>query len=131
MARYDISRLLSRPCGRPRQVWDINPPQRIILYAQRDLAKHWEWSLSGVNRHLARFAEGPNLREKPAGQLEDGSMKSPRSPIADFDTKIETLHDSAKELLKNVSKVVDENDEPKVYIIIPLRKKAVQNKVEY
>ena len=58
-------------------------------------------------------------------------MKSPRSPIADFDTKIETLYDSAKELLKNVSKVVGENDEPKVYIIIPLRKKAVQNKVEY
>ena len=52
--------------------------------------------------------------KKPAGQLEDDSIKSPRSPIADFDTKIETLYDSAKGILENSSKIVDENGEPKV-----------------
>ena len=52
--------------------------------------------------------------KKPAGQLEDDSIKSPRSPIADFDTKIETLYDSAKGILENSSKIVDENGEPMV-----------------
>ena len=43
--------------------------------------------------------------KKPAGQLEDGSIKSPRSPIADFDTKIETLYDSAKDIVRAFSAV--------------------------
>lgn len=33
-----------------------------FYYSQRYLAKRWAWSLTRVNRHLARLAEGPNPR---------------------------------------------------------------------
>lgn len=52
--------------------------------------------------------------KKSAGQLEDGSRENPRSPIADFNTKINNLIESANDLKRKTSKVVDENGEPMV-----------------